>query len=254
MLSMPAMSQVEDSTVVHYWDSVQWEYDDMTDRMCDFVLMAMERDALHEVPKAYCRLLDDAEADERRWYCLRELADEYFYNGNALLRDDEVYIPIVRKMMQSRWVDESDSVRLGYRLEMLCKNRVGHTAADLTLRVGKEWKTLSQLADADTVFVLFFDPECESCRDMIDRLRADQSLSRMCRDGRGKVILIDVEARRRAKIDVPSTWVYASDKRHEVTVGGKYHLPSVPRLYHIDRSMRVVSASYDLQTFSSSDN
>lgn len=97
------------------------------------------------------------------------------------------------------------------------------------------------------VLLLFYDPDCEHCRDAVARLRLDPWLAQMIADGEAEVLAVDAEedfdAWRHTAQYLPLEWTVAYD-RSGILAAGTYDLGMMPTLHVIgpDGTFRLMDA------------
>ena len=158
------------------------------------------------------------------------------------MHDEELYIPVLRALITSPALDESEKTRPRFRLEMALKNRPGDTAADfaVTCRNGKRLN-LSGLK-ADYTLLYFNDPDCEDCRRVREQLSASAVLNGLLESGRLKLISICVEGKTDAweQATFPARWIDGYDAGQYLTRERVYDLKAMPTLYLLDAGKRVI--------------
>lgn len=86
------------------------------------------------------------------------------------------------------------------------------------------------------VLLLFYDPDCDHCRDMVATLRNDPALAKILRDGKASVLAVDAEpdfeAWQRTAMHLPQEWTVAFD-RSGILDKDLYRLDRMPTLYVI---------------------
>ncbi|MCM1313685.1 MAG: DUF5106 domain-containing protein [Bacteroides sp.] len=263
--------QTADSLILHFWDSLPIdEYAESDDQQTDLAAWAIDEmpaftELLHEgvsasvTAESYSSVMEKAEkaGAESLWHCMRDMAEDCFHNPNSAFQNDEIYIPILEKLMKSRYMSGSDSTRYGFQLKMLKKNRIGTIAAELDLRIDKKTSStqvperkrrtkktvrLSELC-GDSTLVLFYDPTCEHCREQIEEFGNNEHITGLCKRGILRMVFVNVEPKRKNKNvwgkDLPDGWVFATDYRQAVIKQHIYYLPFVPQLYILGKG-RVV--------------
>ena len=104
-------------------------------------------------------------------------AREVLADPNSPLRDDELYMPVLRVRIASPFTDEATRERLRYRLDILSQNRLGHKANNIryTLFDGFEGTLYGIRAEYTLVFIN--NPGCELCRTVREEICASALLT-----------------------------------------------------------------------------
>lgn len=266
--------QKTDSLILHFWDSLyvsELVAQDKETELISFVIDEMPAfmellsgcSSASLVAEAYSSVMAKAEdaGAESLWYCMRDMAEDYFHGSNSSFRNDEIYIPILERLVASRYMSESDSTRYGFQLKMMKKNRIGDFATDIDVRiyrmghsehldgqrveVGQKVK-LSEVC-GDSAFVLFYDPACDHCLHQIEAFRNDEHIISLCKEGSLRMIFINVEPKSKHRGDgkkclerIPEGWIFAKDYKREVVKSQAYYLPFVPQLYVLGKNMKIM--------------
>lgn len=105
--------------------------------------------------------------------------------------------------------------------------------------------TTSSLAEMKgcPVLLMFYDPDCDHCRDAVAQLRNDPELAGLLRDGKAKVLAVDAEpdfeAWQRTSMHLPREWTVAFD-RSGILDNALYKLDRMPALYVIGSDGTIV--------------
>ena len=97
---------------------------------------------------------------------------------------------------------------------------------------------------------MFYDPECESCHEVLLQMAADTALAEAVRAGKLSVLAVytegNDEAWRKALPDMPEGWMVGTD-REAVKGGALYDLKAMPSLYLLDGKKTVLlkDAAYE---------
>ena len=149
---------------------------------------------------------------------------------------------------------QTDAMRSAYRfkLELLRRNNVGDKATDFVyyLSDGSRHTLVSTPVKNDRLLLVFYDPECESCHEVLLQMAADTALAEAVRAGKLSVLAVYTEgnkaAWRKALPDMPEGWTVGTD-REAVKTGALYDLKAMPSLYLLDGSKTVLlkDAAYE---------
>ena len=178
-----------------------------------------------------------AHESSRNW--CHATVDHYLANPDSPFRNDAVYAHFLTAFIAS-CSDEALSGRARYMLDMISRNRPGSVAADFGFvdRNGRAG-TLHSL-DARLILLVFNDPGCDKCREVMPSLLADPLFA-----SEGLLVLSvypydDAELWRESAVDVPANWLDVHDAGSEIIDGRLYHLPAMPSFYLLDGEKRVL--------------
>lgn len=171
------------------------------------------------------------------------IAAHYLDNPNSPVRDEEMYISFLRAFLDSEVVTDHQRQRAEFELQRCNKNRPGQRAADFRYveRDGTSGKLSTTLAPL--LLLVFFDPECTHCSEILETLSNNQNLGRMLAEGRLRVLAVYAEGKmevwEKHKNDLPSTWTVARDAEG-ILEKELYDLPAMPTLYLLDSTKSIL--------------
>lgn len=235
--------------IEHYWDGFNFdagervaEYDtvDMCRALVDYAALVMPTGDFTPMR----RLIERAEASRPVLDYFMTITDMVLNDPNSPMRNDELYIPILERLVESPLLDEYDRLIPQRDLERVMQNRIGKVANDFkyTLADG----TTGKLHDieANYTLVMFNNPDCPMCRMIIDDINASPMLNELQELGRLQVVTLypdaDLEAWRRNLDHMPRRWIVAYDDGCVITEQRSYDLRAIPSLYLLDAKKRVL--------------
>lgn len=178
-----------------------------------------------------------AHESSRSW--CHATVDHYLANPDSPFRNDAVYAHFLTVFIAS-CSDEVLSGRARYILDMISRNRPGTVAADFGFvdRNGRAG-TLHSL-DARLILLVFNDPGCDKCREMMPSLLADPLFA-----SEGLLVLSvypydDAALWRECATPMPGNWLDVHDAGSEIIDGRLYHLPAMPSFYLLNGDKRVL--------------
>ncbi len=141
--------------------------------------------------------------------------------------------------------EDSPGVRRDGLLRLAEANKIGTPAADVSLLLADgSTATLGSIIQRTPETVLiFFDPECERCRELTLELSADIRLAEAIQSGEICVVALTPGGDIPTKPDFfPETWVHATDSDGAIDTDDLYFIPSFPEIYIISRDSNIVKA------------
>lgn len=235
---------------LHFWDGM-----DFADKRLSLDTAFVEQNFVNfisvipsateaDAEEAFSVMLRRASAEPAALQLLRSTAESYLNHPNSPMRDEAVYIVYLRALLSSGMLGEADRVRADYALECAMKNRPGTQAADFrfAVRGGGESTLHGAAAQADVTLLMFYDPECEHCKEFMERAASVQ-----LRPG-VQILAIDAEDDRdaweRTSDNLPAAWAvgYALTRILDEEL---YTLPASPTIYLLDRSGSVIAKDAD---------
>ena len=76
-------------------------------------------------------VMSRASASKKSFDMFVMAARDVLADPNSPLRDDELYMPVLRVRIASPFTDDATRERLRYRLDILSQNRIGHKANNI---------------------------------------------------------------------------------------------------------------------------
>jgi thioredoxin-related protein len=131
-----------------------------------------------------------------------------------------------------------------YDLEIARKNRIGHTAGDFTYTLNNGKQGRLHNIEADYTLIMFSNPGCPMCREIMDEITASPLLNEMHERGNIEILSVypdeDIEAWRDYLREMPKGWIVSYDKGMVITNERLYNLNAIPSLYLLDSQKRVL--------------
>ena len=246
----------------HYWDAFfegtgptdgssvlgvpKGEFEQALSSFCALMLEAPVETAKSAAEKMFDALeMKQAEDTSNHIYpVVTEMVAKYFYDPNSPLRDEDVYLPFVRRMADSRFTDEDSRVAYRYEAKMCALNPRGSEAPDFAFRDLKG-RTL-RLSDvkADHIILFFSNPGCKACKDIEDELKAPVYMEDAVKSGKIAVVSIyidgEIDKWKAYAPSYPDYWVAGYDAAGLIRSETLYEVRAIPSLYLLDKDRRIV--------------
>lgn len=185
-------------------------------------------------------LLDKAGKDERSFAFLTATADRYLRDPESPMYNEEHHAYFLRALLATDRLKGVEREKAEYNLDVAMKNSRGTRAADFRFvtREGRETRLSDFCREHGLTLLMFYDPDCESCSDVIARLSRG-----MVPEG-ASVLAIDAEGDRErwdnTRDAMPADWAvgYALD---DIIEDELYVLPAMPVIYILDSSATVLA-------------
>lgn len=197
---------------------------------------------IRESLKNWCsRIMPEAQA--RR--VMMQLADDYLYNPNSPFYNEGLYGVYLETMLEVLPEEDARRSSFDFKLRLLRRNKVGDKATDFSyyLPDGQKKSLATTSARGNRLLLVFYDPECESCHEVLREMTADASLAEAVKAGRVTVLAVytegNQEAWKKGLADMPEGWIIGTD-RQKVKEEALYDLKAMPSLYLLDGQKRVL--------------
>lgn len=242
-----------DEAIGRYWDRFEFEcgervieYDTVSllQAFADYVAYINVGMEPMQCDSMLRGLMHRAEASRPVLDFFAYVAENVLHDPNSPMRNDELYIPILEVLVESPLYDEYDRIVPIYDLELARQNRIGNVANDIvyTLANGKTGRLHS--IDSDYVIVMFSNPGCPMCREIIEEITSSPLINEMMENDLVEVLAIypdeDLVAWRDHIGDIPRSWINGYDAGMRITEARSYNLQAIPSLYLLDNEKRVI--------------
>lgn len=237
--------------VAHYWDrfsfadSLQFmNQPEMVEQaLVDYV------DLFRLVPAAEAEnslsaLMDQASVTLNGFLFFYNTLEKYLYDATSPMRNEALFIPVLQKMMASNKLSDDDKLRPAMLLKSVSKNKVGSMAADFSYT--KPDGSRHQLSEVQTplTLLLFFDPECDDCHQVIMRLEKTDVLNQLTADRQLTVLAVYPGENKRlwqtmAQHMLP-TWEIGMDESQTIYNKELYDILGFPSMYLLDQQKTVI--------------
>lgn len=243
----------------HYWDSFGFADTalvanrEVTEQglVNHLALLATEKADGELVVKSIDALCTGMEQHTYARKAFMRMMDDYLYDPNSPYYNESLYGSYLKRMLQSKALDEAGKSTLQFRLELVNRNRVGTKATSFAyyLPDGRQQRLNDTPVAGNALLLLFYDPECPTCHEVLQAMAADPWLAEAVERKQVSVLAIYTEGNeevwRRTLPDMPAGWMVGDD-RMTVKDQALYDLKAMPSLYLLDREKRVLlkDASY----------
>lgn len=192
------------------------------------------------------RLMTAAAIDSAAYCKLADVAEKYLYEPNSPMLSEEYYILFLEKLTQSPVLGQYGTIRYRYQLEAALKNRPGTIASDFAYvtRDGRRMRlSTTPVGEGASLLLIFYDPECEHCKDIMNALSGDAVLAAAAAEGRLTILAMYADGNRplweRTVHTLPEEWTagFVTDDIHE---NQTYVLRAMPTLFLLDADKRIV--------------
>lgn len=236
----------------HFWDRMNFsdtalslDTAFMEQGFADFLAIAgaADEDALRRGMRI---LVKRAAVSTETLAFMTHIAEKYLYEPNSPMLNESMFIIWGNELVASPEIDETNKIRMHEQLRIAKKNRPGDKATDFRF-VDREGKTakLSEWITAGTeteTLLIFYDPDCENCKEIIKDLSMSQTLAQLQNSGQVRVIAIYPGADKalwKKKLDgMPAGWTVGI-ATEDIEEEEKYIFPAMPVIYLLDGNGRV---------------
>lgn len=174
---------------------------------------------------------------------------KYIYDPNSPVRNEVFYIPVLEFIISDSISDLAEKERAKFNLTMVKKNQPGETATDFTYTLLSGKTERMHNIKADFTLVMFYNPDCHACSELITKMKSSQILSQF---GQNKSLAIlsvypdeNIEIWKQHIGDIPKTWINGYNKGATLFSKQLYDLKAIPTLYLLDKDKKVILKDVD---------
>ena len=188
--------------------------------------------------------LSKAEADTAMYAHFLALFEKYLYDPNSPMRNETLYITVLRVAIGSPKTSEAEKTRMRYRLDLAQRNRPEMPATDFTYTLASGKTGTLYDIDAEYLILFFNNPGCHAYQETIDQINGSETVRKMIGDKRLKVLSVypdeDMKAWKEYFPTLPTHWLNGYDASQQIKNEELYDLRAIPTLYLIDRKKFVI--------------
>lgn len=174
---------------------------------------------------------------------LETMTEHYLANPNSPMRNEELYISFLEAQIAAMEKVGDNASRPKARLAAAMKNRPGTIAADFAFTTREGQRSSLHKTEADNLLLIFYDPACEHCSEILTTLRNDNNFREKVASGKLRVLAVYTEGNRQLWRDtcgnMPEEWTVAIDESGIVD-NNIYDIPAMPIFYILDKEKRVI--------------
>jgi len=203
-----------------------------------------------EGAKAVVRLYDQADAFARKYPGtnvfdeLARLTKHYLYDPNSPVRNEDLYYYFVDRLGRSDLIN--NGYRMGYEWDArMCRlNRVGTRAADFSFTDTHGRVRTLYGVKADYTVLIFGNPGCKACRDIMEEMESTPEISALIASGRLQVVDVYIDQEIddwKAHIpEYPASWINGYDHNYAIRTDLIYNIRGIPSIYLLDKDKTVL--------------
>ncbi len=239
-----------DYVMAHFWNGM-----DFRDTLRSRDTVFMERNIVNFISlfphgteqgcsQGIGRLLGKAVTDAASFGIVSDIMERYLNDPNSPMRNEGFYILYLEARLKVPGLSEEDRQRSSYRLTTARKNRSGTPAADFAYidSDGKR-RTLRTTAPGQPLLLLFYDPECDHCSQILAQVSKSTIIRECIERGELTVLAVYTEGNRKlwdkTKASMPRRWIVGCDM-DSIVAREVYDIPAMPVMYLLDGVRRVV--------------
>lgn len=205
-----------------------------------------------KMEKLFDQIVLDQQTDSTTHAYLRltELVSKYLYDPNSPLRDEDLYLPFLRRMLESPYTSEDMIPAYRYEAEMCALNPRESVAADFLFRTDKGKNLRLSDIGSDYVILFFSNPGCEACKEIVETIKSAEFAGIM--QGKGNLTIAniyidnDLKAWRDYLRFYPETWINGYDPGYVIREDVIYNVRAIPSVYLLGPGKKVLLKDADI--------
>ena len=241
--------------VKHYWDRFDFNSISLIDRpeiteqaFVDYIniLNYVSKD----VADASLReTINKAETDYLMHLHFRNLFEKYFFDPNSPFRNEEYYIPILKEVIDSEVMSDTEKSVYNFQYEMLMKNRVGEKGNNFNYTLASGQTLSLYNLKSEYTLLMFSNPGCQTCEAVTQQLNSSDAINNVLDlNSSTRTMLTIISLYTDENIDLwlghlpkmPQNWIHGYDKGMTITQKKLYDIRAIPTLYLFDKEKNVV--------------
>lgn len=236
--------------VKHYWDNFDFtdtsyiHLPQITEQAFVDFLDVTNHSPLASAYEGMGQLMSGAEKDKKVFDYFVSLADKYLYDPNSPFRNEELYIAVLEKMLESNHLEEVERTRPQYRLQLAQKNRVGTKAINFAYTTASGKQGALYNFKTDYILVYINNPGCHACGEITEGLKQSRIMQYLLSEKRVTILCVypdeDLEEWKKHQADFPNDWINGYDKGTTIRDKDLYDLKAIPSLYLLDKEKTVL--------------
>ena len=175
---------------------------------------------------------------------MHRLLEKYLYDANSPLRCEDAFQVIAARLAQDPQLDAEQRERYADIARLSALNATGSPAADFSFVDAKGRPHTLYGLKAERLLLIFGNPDCHSCVELMAALSADPLIAARIRSGDLLVLDVYIDediATWKANVDAyPADWLNGCDPDGVIRADQVYHVRALPSLYLLDADKTVL--------------
>lgn len=192
-------------------------------------------------------LLEAKQAEDTSNHCypaVTGLISKYFYDPDSPLRDEDTYLPFVKRMAVSAFTHPDARPAYEFEARMCAINPRGSVAPDFVFRDAEGRNRRLSEVKADHILLFFSNPGCNACREIEEELTAPAYMEEALKTGRVAIVSIYIDSEtdkwKAYEPNYPRSWITGYDPYGKIREDSLYEVRAIPSLYLLDSGRKVI--------------
>ena len=241
---------------IHFWDLYDFsdntliEQPDITEQgFVDYVQL-LNQLSPKDAEKSINTMLDKAKPYPTMYDHFARLYEKYFYDPNSPFRNEQLYTPAVKHLVESGVLSKDLQMIFSFQQEMMQKNNVGTKATNFAYTLANGDKKMMHDLQSNYLILFFTNPNCPSCASTTEQLVNSSILQDVFSQNmpNNKMLTVlsiypdgNVDEWRNALPSMPQQhWVNSYDDGEVIFGNLLYDIKAIPTLYLLDKNKKVI--------------
>ena len=174
-----------------------------------------------------------------------ETADLYLFEPNSPYYSEDAYTLFLNEFLKYDKIEEAHRSRYLWQLEVTQKNTPGSLASDFSFITsdGRKLSLLKWTPDSEFILLLFYDPDCDNCNNLISFLSENPVINRNIGNKQLSVLAIDPgnnkESWKKTESKFPDSWTVGLNDG-DIEEEDIFILRALPSIYLLDRNKKII--------------
>lgn len=234
----------------HYWDN--FDFKDSTDlelkkiiekafaEYC-VILGTLENKKASESVRG---LMQRASDNNKLSLYFAERAEKYLYHPNSPIRNEFLYEEFLKGLLENQGIEPLRKSRFQYQFDLAQKNKPGTKATDFEYTFKDGRKSSLYKTPGKWIMLYFFNPDCQECAVMKDRIQASSIIQKLQKSGAMEILAVypdkDLSIWNKHYAEFPDSWIKVYDQETIIENEELYDLKAIPTIYLLDRDQTVL--------------
>ncbi|MCL1849991.1 MAG: DUF5106 domain-containing protein [Bacteroidetes bacterium] len=191
------------------------------------------------------KALNESKKTSKLYYALFDFLEQEFGNVKALYRDEQLYIAMLKDILNTPNVEETRRLRYEYELNLITKNQPGEQATDFNILLSTGDTTTLYAIDAEVLLIYFQNPDCPTCVEYREKMKNIEALYRAIASGRVKVLTLYFEPneelwRNYLAKSAYKNWMHGWNYDLQISEKHLYDVRIIPTVIVLDKNKKVI--------------
>ncbi len=241
---------------IHFWDLYDFSdttlitQADITEQgFVDYVQLLNQLTPA-EAEQSINTMLNKAKPYPTMYGHFASLYEKYFYDPNSPFRNEQLYTPAVKHLVESGVLSNDLQGIFSFQQEMMLKNKVGTKATNFAYTLANGDKKMMHNLQSKYLILFFTNPNCPSCASTTQQLVNSKSLQDVFSQNtpNNKMLTVlsiypdaNLDEWRKALPHLPQQhWVNSYDDGEVIFVNLLYDIKAIPTFYLLDKDKKVI--------------